>query len=157
MRRQPITPKQKNFVHEYLKSGNATDAIQKSYNVKNRRVANSNASKILYNPNVIKYMESVLDKAGLDDDTLVNHLKRVIDIGIATEASKKATPADSLRGLEMAFRLKDRFPATKTVLDKKEVSIKLDGKNQEQLLEQLDEVRKQIQGFSEMVRKQKVT
>lgn len=77
-KRPPKTIKEKKFVKEYLKTGNATEAAAKVYDVSTRDVARNIGSQ-----NVAKLsIEDELDKAGLTDGKIANTLNE------ATEAQK---------------------------------------------------------------------
>ncbi|RLK63184.1 terminase small subunit [Atopobacter sp. AH10] len=58
-----LTIKQKKFADEYIISGNATDAYKKAgYSWKSENTAKANASKLLTNHNLKKYIDSRLEE-----------------------------------------------------------------------------------------------
>jgi phage terminase small subunit len=146
-----LSPKQKNFSHAFIKTGNATKAVLQTYQTQKRDSASSMGARLMQNPRVLTYIESILDNAGVNDDYLANKLHEIIDNSLSRKALKKITPADGLRGIEMAYRLKDRFPATRTQIDKREVSLKLQGKSPEELLGTLKQIQQDIKTFTQMV------
>lgn len=76
-----ITPQQKRFVQEYLKSGNATDAaIAAGYSAKS---AASRASKLLETPGVIEYRrqleKKLFDEMGISKAWIGLRLVEIIE------------------------------------------------------------------------------
>ena len=55
-----LTRKQRNFVNEYIKTGNGQNSALKSYNVSNENVARNIASENLTKPNVLKSIQEAL-------------------------------------------------------------------------------------------------
>ena len=55
-----LTKKQKNFVKEYVKTGNGQNSALKSYNVSNENVARNIASENLTKPNILKSIQEAL-------------------------------------------------------------------------------------------------
>ncbi len=58
-----LTPKQRGFANDYLKTGNGTTAVLNNYNVKTPEVAASIASENLRKPNVRDYLENKAERA----------------------------------------------------------------------------------------------
>lgn len=80
IKKRPLTIKQRKFVDEVVKSGNATEAVKKAgYKIKNRHVAESIGSENLWKPEI---------KAEIED-----RLKVAKDIiyWLATTAEKEET------------------------------------------------------------------
>jgi len=152
-----ITEKQKNFSHAFIKTGNAQKAVLQTYQTQKKNSASVIAHELMENPIVLNYIDKILDRAGVSDDYLANKLHEIIDNSMSRQALRKISPADGLRGIEMAYRLKDRFPATRTQIDKREVTMKLQGKTPEELLAKLQDVSKEIQSFSSMVKTREKT
>ncbi len=106
-----LTFKQKNFAKEYVKNnGNATQAVMKSYNIKDRSIAQPVGSENLLKPIVKEEIESILNSEGLSNREITKSLRTNIEAGLG----QKATASDSLRGIEMALKLQGAFPATKS-------------------------------------------
>ena len=63
---EKLRPKQRLFAEAYLETrGNGPDAAQKAYNCSNRNSARVMAHKLLHNPNVRAYVDSLLNEDGL--------------------------------------------------------------------------------------------
>jgi len=80
-----ITPKQKKFAKEFIETGNATEAVVRSYNVKDRDVAKVVGAENLTKPNVLKLIESYAPKAQLRMEELSAQEK---NLSVALGASK---------------------------------------------------------------------
>lgn len=132
MRKEP-TEKQKRFAREFIKTGNITQSAKKHYQTKKNQVAYQIGSRNLQNPTVKSYIEKVLKKYGLGDEELSNYLQKIILASTSRRSLKKVSPSDGLRGIEMSFRLKDRFPAEKRQITKQELQLKLEGKSIQEL------------------------
>jgi phage terminase small subunit len=150
--------KQKEFVKEYIRNGeHGTKAALKVYNTKNPASASVIAVHTLKSEAVKTYIQSIFDRVGLTDETLAFQLRKIIDAGTSKQAIRKAKPADSLRAIEMGWRLRDAFPSQRVQIDKREVRMKLDGKTQEELMDKLQDVNKEIERFKRMVNKSEKT
>lgn len=107
-----LTYKQRLFISNYLENGgNGTQAALGAYRTLNLETAHSIASENLRKPAVMRAIEAAVEKAGLTDDQIASKLAKAINSGLG----KKATNADSLRGLEMVSKMKDHFPAARNV------------------------------------------
>jgi phage terminase small subunit len=150
--------KQKEFVKEYLRNGeHGTKAALKVYNTKDPASASVIAVHTLQSEAVQTYMQSILSRVGLTDEQSALHLQKIIEAGLTKRAIKKATPSDSLRGLEMRFKLADQFPSQRVQIDKREVKMQLSGKSTEELMNKLQDVNKEIERFKRMVKKSEKT
>ncbi len=143
------TDKQKAFADAYLQTRDRTEAAMIGFNPKNRTNASKMAWSALQSPAVQNYIAQVLDDAGLDDTTFALHLRKIIQAGTTRRALKKASPADSLRGIEMGLKLKDRFPAEKRRIEKAEIKIDFTNKSPKQLQSMLNKKMKEIQQWQE--------
>jgi phage terminase small subunit len=94
MARKTITPKQKKFVEEYVKTGNGALAVRRSYNIggkggKSLFTAGSIATENLQKPDVRAYLKSIagemadivhsLARSGETDTVRLNAAKDVLD------------------------------------------------------------------------------
>lgn len=70
-KRLPKTIKEKKFVNEYLKTGNATEAAQKVYNAKSY---NSSANIGYQNLKKLDF-PTILDRAGITDDFIAKTIR----------------------------------------------------------------------------------
>lgn len=98
-----ITMKQRKFVSEFIKTANASHAALYAYNTTKKNAA-AISQVLKNNPKVKNAIEVAFRKLNLDEDYAVESLKAVIDAG--KQNSGDAKPADTLRGLEMFFRMK---------------------------------------------------
>lgn len=147
-----LTPIDKRFAVEYIKSGNATSAMAKVKPHITHGSAQQLGHRLLNRPAVQQYMLEIMDKSGLTDQQLANDLNSIVNAGTSDTALKEAKPADALRGIEMAYRLRDRFPAQKTQLDKREISIQLESKSPEELQDMLAKVASEAQSFTKLLK-----
>lgn len=58
-----LTKKQENFCTEYLEIGNATEAAQRTYDVKNRQTANVVGAENLAKPCIREYLDGIAKSA----------------------------------------------------------------------------------------------
>jgi phage terminase small subunit len=143
------TLKQKKFIKSYLETGNATQAvIDAGYNSETREKARSTASSIKNASIVKKTIEKVLDEEGLSDEKLAGTLHSIIDKGAKSD---RITASDSLRGIEMSYRLKDRFPAERKQIETKNFSMTLKGSTAQELTQQLQELLDESKKFANMM------
>jgi hypothetical protein len=130
-----LNPKQRKFVKSYIKTGNASKAVVEAGYKPNSPAVQG--SRLLANDNVQREISKVLDKAGLTDDQLSEHLNTAINKGINSD---RVVLADALRGIEMALKLKDKFPAERKQIDTRSISYSLKGKSMEELQERYQEL-----------------
>lgn len=131
----PLNVKRKKFIKHYVKTGNKREsAIIAGYSP---RSAHSTANELLNNPEIKGEITRVLDGIGLTDTKLGTDLKTAIDKGVASD---RITLADGLRGIEMALKLKDKFPAERKQIDTRSISYSLKGKSIEELQERYNEL-----------------
>ena len=94
-----LTPKQRAFADEYiLNGGNGTQAYLKTYkNIKNVETAQANASRLLSNAMVARYIrertEMTLLERGLLAQKAINHLT---DLAMGTETTSRSTVYNKL-------------------------------------------------------------
>lgn len=153
MARSKPTAKQKAFAQDYIKSKNGTQSALKHYNTTSTKTASTIASRNLNLPSVINYIEKILDKSGLDDEALAIHLHKIIVSGTSKHSLKKSQPTDALRGIEMAYRLRDKFPSDR--VEKTEIKIQLQGKTDDELIKLLDDTTKEAKMWSNLLNKTK--
>lgn len=126
-----LTLRQKKFVQALPNSKSATQAaIKAGYSPNTARFI---ASENLTKPNIQREIVNVLDIAGLDDIKLAERLTKAIDSGLG----RKSTNADSLRGLEMAWKLRDRFPVDKRLEARIDLKAELSSKTTKELRDEL--------------------
>ena len=121
-KRPPKTIKEKKFVKEYIKTGNATEAAARVYDVSSRNVANA-----IGNENLAKLsFTDLMDKMGITDEKL----NLVLEEGLAATRSISAIAGTEANGgtvdfvdvpdfmvrhkyLETGLKLKDKFPTSR--------------------------------------------
>lgn len=95
-KRPPKTIKEKKFVKEYIKTGNATEAAMRTYDVKDRKNANALGTETLAKLSI----SDLMDNKGLTDDKLLDKLdegllsNRVISANIVVTKSDDPTVKD---------------------------------------------------------------
>lgn len=141
-----LTGRQKLFAKHYAlgKSGKQA-AILAGYS---ERSADVIASENLTKPNVISKIEEILDTAGLSDKALAKRLKKSIDAGLGISAKN----ADALKGIKMAYQLKDRFPSTKHRVEsthKSEIELRLESKSEQEIHLFIQEITAKTQKYIE--------
>lgn len=150
-RKEP-TEKQKRQALEFIKTGNLTRSVMKHYNTDSPQVAYKIGRENLRNPVIKSFIETTLNKVGLTDIQVSDYLRKIIVGGLSQRAMRRVSPADSLRGIEMAFRLRDRFPAQKAELTKRELSVRLEGRTEEDLASLLDEQAKELKKWQRLLK-----
>lgn len=112
MKRRPKTIKEKKFVNEYLKTGNATEAAARVYDVSTR-----NSAKSIGYENLTKLdFPTILDNAGITDDFIAKTLRRGMKAKKTISISGKEADAgtnDFIDIPDWANRLKATELATK--------------------------------------------
>lgn len=111
MRRRP-TFKQMRFAQEYVKNGGKGKKAALAVYDANPQSAEGIARQNLDKPIVQQEIKKLLDKAGLSLDSVSDKLRTAIDIGLN---SGKASVDTALRGLDMALKLQNAYPATKSI------------------------------------------
>lgn len=115
-----LTLKQQLFVEEFIKSKNATSAVLKVYNVKNKNVAAVIGSENLRKPNIKQYVSELLARQGYDAK---RHSELILNGARATKkdcSSGEITPDWQARYkfIDMLNKISDIYPNHKTVTTK---------------------------------------
>jgi len=117
-----LNPRQRRFVKEYVKTGNGTQSVLKTYNTNKPRNASVLANKLLKKPLIQKGIEEAMMEAGYDIADSVRDLQKASRLGLGNEKSAKVS--DSIRANEILLKLSG------VVVDRKaSVSIKADVSN----------------------------
>ena len=143
------TGKQKRNADIYLRTLNKTEAGLGAYDTQSKAVAHNLTTRNLANPKVQQYIADVLDRVGLGDEQLGHDLKKIIKSSTTRRSLKKTTPADGLRGIELSYKLRDRFPAERKQIE--QISLKLEGKTEKELQLLLDSTIKDAQKYKELL------
>lgn len=115
-----LTKKEKGFIKDFVKTGNATKAVLKNYDTKNENTAGAIGSENLRKPKIQKAIKSIADQ--IPDSLLVEkHLEllrvpkitRTMKRGLITDI-EESTDVQALKaGLDMAYKLKGSYEADK--------------------------------------------
>lgn len=129
--KKDLTTRQKSFVKHIASGNNATKSAELAgYSKKSARFT---ASKLLTNDNILQQLEELFAQAGLSDEQLIDRLKTSIDAGLG----QKANNSDAIKGLKMAFELKNRFPSTHfkaEMIEEDSIQMKLKSMTSEELI-----------------------
>lgn len=108
MSKSKLTPKQKAFCVEYIKSGNATQSYMAVYNVKNENTAAVNATRMLRNAKVIDYLQKYANKL---DQKRIASIEEVQEwwTKIFTGKVKVADIKDRLKASELLVKSRGGF------------------------------------------------
>lgn len=101
--KRKLTLKQRRFVREYLRTGNATQSALAAYDTTKRNAAIV-GSHTLRIPQVALEIRKALEKEGLDEFYVSGTLKKIIDAGVEG-GLEDADVKDSLKGLDMIVKL----------------------------------------------------
>jgi phage terminase small subunit len=113
-----LTPKQKKFCDNYIKSGNATEsAIKAGYN---KKYVATNTTKLLKNTNIQEYIEE--RNKQLDKKTIAS-LEEVLEFLTSVIDDEDANKSDRLKAADM--RLKTLGAYLERVEQKTETTIKV--------------------------------
>jgi len=97
-----LNPKQKQFVHHYIKKWNATKSYQKVYGTESPETAKASASRLLTNVNVQKYIKECL--GDLEKIAKVSKLGNILEARkIAYSNEVKET--DKLKAIEVVNKM----------------------------------------------------
>jgi len=97
-----LTVKEKKFVRRLAETGNATQAVMDSYNVKKRLTARQMALDLKKRPHVQNELIKIMDSLGLDEQGIMSKWNEAIKEGWGIRATHK----DALSSLTMATRLR---------------------------------------------------
>lgn len=101
-----MTLKQKKFVDEYIKCGNATEAYKLAYSLKSNNVAAVNSFRLLRNPNLRKYIQE-RNKDFFDDN--VADIREVKEFWTGLLRDTEARMSDRLKASEFIARTNGAF------------------------------------------------
>ena|SRR3990167_11355188 len=129
-----LSLKQKKFADEYIvNGGNATKAALSSYNVKDAIVAKAQGWAALHSSQVQSYLVQKLDKMNLlKEEFLYTTLEEIITTG----KTRKVTAAEALKAIDIALKLRDLYPAEKTDITTRSLTLELRGKSIQELKEE---------------------
>ena len=100
-----LTPKERVFVNEFVKTGHARKSGEKAYpNQKKTSIRQYVAGK-LKRPHIQKVITQALEDEGITDKYIAKKLKLTIDKGINEDQQIK--PQEGIRALEAAVKLRE--------------------------------------------------
>ena len=111
-----MTPKQKKFCDEYIKSGNATEAYFKAgYQIKSNEAARANASRMLTKANIKEYIETRLKQ--LESKKLAG-AREVLEYLTSVMRGEQTESVATAKGVydNVPVSAKDRISAAKELL-----------------------------------------
>lgn len=114
MNNQRLTIKQKRFVNEYIKTGNATESAARAYNVKKRITAKAVGGENLTKPNIQGAIEAKFKKEDLTVEWVLQGLKY--------HAEQTEARSTSIKAYELIGKYLSMFT------EKTEQKIELEGK-----------------------------
>ena len=151
MRTTP-TMKQKNFSKAYvMKQGNGTQAIKEVYKVKNEHTAQVMATDNLSKPVVKREIAKQLNLQGVNESSISSVLMKYIERAGEQDVLRKIDPNTALKTLDMASRLLDLYPVTKTAKLTYEVKTTLLKETPKQLKDRLKELRIEEKRFTSLM------
>lgn len=135
-----LTIKQGKFVQKLIDTGNGTEAATQVYNVKNRNTAHTIASENLRKPTIQQAIRQALETEGLTLKSSIKNLKEAVVSGLG----KKATNSDTLRGLDMLFKLQGAY--NQPVVEET-YRMRLEGMSNKELEAEIERIQKETQAI----------
>lgn len=147
-RKGTISLKDKAMAQEYvINGGNKTAAIAKTDKIS---MDKANNKLVMFDkPEVQNYIAKLLDKAGMDDESVAKRLGKLLKSSSSKASLKYARPEHLLKVSRMIFELKDRFPADRKQMDIRGININLTGKDSNELNQSLDDVMAELQALKD--------
>jgi Mn-dependent DtxR family transcriptional regulator len=102
-----LTEKEQRFVLQKVKGKNNLEAALVTYECSSREAAKAVGSQLMAKPEVQQSITEIMDQIGLTRHHRIARLKTHVD--------NKHDPHVSLKGLDMAFRLGNDYPAQKNI------------------------------------------
>ena len=115
-RKPKLTPKQKEFANEYIKTGEATEAYKKAYSTKNmsEQVIWNEASKTIRKPLVKDYIDKRMKK--LEDAKIPKQKEILTFLGGVMRGTEKETVMTDDGFVKVPPAIKQRISAAKELL-----------------------------------------
>lgn len=104
------TLKQTRFVHEYLETGNATEAAMRAYDPHNRATARAMGSENLAKPNIRDLIDNALTEEGLTPRLVIDSLVRDIQSKPADRVSELLLASKILGLLDRVKKIDENTP-----------------------------------------------
>lgn len=100
-KKRDLTIKERKFVKELVRTGNATAAVMKAYDPKKKQTAHQMAHQLKNKPKIKAAILTALDKNDLTPDSVIESLKT----NIVTGAGVDAKASDSNRAIDIYLKL----------------------------------------------------
>lgn len=151
---QRLTYKQKRFAENYVASkGNATQAVKLVYDPTTDKTVSSIVHDNLRKPHIQEYIQKLLKGSGMDDQTITDSMKTILQAGISKKSLRKASAKDATRILDMALRIRDLYPSKK--IEQRSATLTLtkdlNAMTGEQLQVYLENLTTEMKNFNEIV------
>lgn len=141
-----MTFKQKTFIKRYIENaGNGTRAALEVYDTNDPNVAAVISSENLRKPNIQQAIHQALEAEGLTPRSSIKYLKEAMLSGLG----QKATNSDTLRGLDMLYKLQGAY--NQPVIEET-YKMKLEKMSNKELEIEVERVRKETAQILEDVR-----
>ena len=118
-----LKPRQRRFVDNYVKTGNASESYLKSGYTQNPASARADSSKLLTNSNIQTAVDSKLEASGISDELLESVHKR--GLTSVKDNNKPDTRTQAIY-LDMGYRLKGPYSPEKLSIDSQVNELPLD-------------------------------
>lgn len=99
-----LTKKQQGFVEDYLETGNATEAAERNYDVKNRNVANNIGAENLAKPSIRVVIDTLAERIS-DDELILKH----------KEFLHSEKEEIGIKALDMGYKLKGAYAPDRNI------------------------------------------
>jgi hypothetical protein len=131
-----LTIKQRKFIKEYARTGNGTQSVLSAYNIKNKQVASNYSTELIKKPLIKKSIEQVLNRSGLDLDSISDKVGSILHSEI-----KEVKANDALRAADILYRLHNAYPASKSISARFNITKKYEDMKYQEVLKELDTIR----------------
>ena len=126
-----LTIRENGFVTDLIKGKDATDAVEKNYDVKSRTNARSMSIELKRKPRIQEAIKLEMQKQGLSPDLVVNALKSNLVAGIGVKATAESTNRAidlyaKLTGLYESNEVEQSYKITLSKLNNKELKVELE-------------------------------
>lgn len=144
------TIKMRRWARRYIETGNARRTTREIYGTQGSQLP-KRAYEIKHHPMVQKLIKDSLEEQGLTVDKLADSLNKVVDRGLNDLEKTKTTPSELLKAIDMGAKLRDLYPAEKKKIEKRVLSLHLEGKSPEELQKILKDQEEEIRRFRHLL------
>ena len=136
--------KQKGFCKTFVENkGNATDAAEKNYNVKNRKMATVLGSLNLDKPMIQNEIERLMEEKEITDGLLFDKLKEGMEAKVVSSYQGESTESEipdydkRFKWWDAAAKIKNLYPAQETINKNFNLDVQLENMPKEQFVDLL--------------------